>query len=160
MTFFSGHIHNDTTSTTVEVEVLGRNEEDHQVTGDKSGEDTEITPPVAELVAERGVELVANLVGAVLACLGGVVEEITRSTAGEEVAHVRSAFLALWGLELVEFSGCALNGEVVEFGDNHASDEAGEGVEFVEPDAPELGDGGLGDRDTAEEGENDLGQGQ
>jgi hypothetical protein len=64
--------------------------------------------------------------------------------------------LALRGTELVELTALALDFEVVKFGDDHTPDESCEGIEFIEPHAPELRNLGLGDSDTAEEGEDDL----
>ena len=47
----------------------------------------------------------------------------------------------------------------MKFSDDHTTDETCEGVEFVEPDTPELGNLGLGNCDTAEEGEDDDDEG-
>ena len=124
----------------VEVEVLRGDEKNYQVAGNESSEDTQVSPSVAELVSKRSIELVANLVGAVIADVGGVVEEVSGRTAGEEVAHVRSTFLALWGAELVVLARCTFNFEVMKFGNNHAADEARERVELIEPYTPEFGD--------------------
>ena len=124
----------------VEVEVLRGDEKNYQVAGNESSEDTQVSPSVAELVSKRSIELVANLVGAVIADVGGVVEEVSGRTAGEEVAHVRSTFLALWGAELVVLARCTLDFEVMKFGNNHAADEACERVQLIEPHTPELGD--------------------
>lgn len=44
----------------------------------------------------------------------------------------------------------------MKFSNNHTTNQACEGVKLVKPDTPELGDSGLGDGDTAEEGEDDL----
>ena len=137
-------------STTVEVEVAGSNEQDDQVAADERGQDTQIPPSVAEAVLERRVELVANLVRTVLAGAGHVVEEVARGAAGEEVAHVLAAALAFRCLESVVFSRCASDCQIVEFGDHHSANEAGEGVQLVQPHTPELGNLGLGDCDTAE----------
>jgi len=63
------------------------------------------------------------------------------------------------GGEGVEFFGSAHNRQAVKFGRHHAGDEAGEGVELVEPCAPEAGDLGLGNRHAAEEGEDDHDKG-
>lgn len=46
--------------------------------------------------------------------------------------------------------------EAVKLGGDHARNKTSEGVELVQPHAPELGDGGLGDRHTAEQGELDA----
>jgi hypothetical protein len=137
-------------STTVEVEVAGSNEQDDQVATDERGQNTQIPPSVVEAVLERRVEFVANLVSAVLAGTGHVVEQVTGSTVGEEIAHVFAAGLALWCLESVVFSRCASDGQVVKFGDYHSTDQAREWVQLVQPDTPELGNLGLGDCDTAE----------
>lgn len=47
----------------------------------------------------------------------------------------------------------------MEFSDNHASNQSREGIELIQPCAPELGDLGFGDRHTAEEGEGDDDEG-
>jgi hypothetical protein len=141
----------------VEVEVLRRDEKNNQVASNESSEDTQVSPPVAELVSKRSVKLVADLVGAVVADVGGVIKQVPRRAAGEEVAHVCSTVLTLWGAELVELCGCTFDREIMEFGNDHASNEASEGVKLVEPYTPELGDLGLGDGNTTEEGEDDLG---
>ena len=47
----------------------------------------------------------------------------------------------------------------MEFSDDHAADETGEGDELVEPGAPELGHLGFRDCDSAEEGEGDDDEG-
>jgi hypothetical protein len=140
----------NSSSTTVEVEVAGSNEQDDQVAADERGQNTQIPPSVVEAVLERRVELVANLVSAVLAGTGHVVEQVTGSTTGEEIAHVFAAALALWCLESVVFSRCASDGQVVQFGDYHPADQAREWVQLVQPDTPELRNLGLGDCDTAE----------
>lgn len=44
----------------------------------------------------------------------------------------------------------------MKFRNDHTTDQACEWVKLVKPDTPELGDGGLGDRDTAEEREDNL----
>lgn len=124
----------------VEVEVLRGDEKNYQVAGNESSEDTQVSPSVAELVSKRSIELVADLVGAVIADVGGVVEEVSGRTAGEEVAHVRSTFLALWGAELVVLARCTLDFEVMKFSNNHAADEARERVQLIEPYTPEFGD--------------------
>lgn len=72
----------------IEVEVLGRNEENGQVTDDEGDEYTKVPPSVAEIVSKRSVEFIADLVSAVLARIGQVIANVSRSTAGEEVAHV------------------------------------------------------------------------
>jgi hypothetical protein len=140
----------------VEVEVLRRNEKNNQVASNESSEDAQVSPPVAKLVTEGFVKLVANLVGAVVADIGCVIEEVSRRTAGEEIAHVCSTVLTLWGAELIVLAGCAFDREVVEFGNDHAANEACERVKLVKPHTPELGNLGLGNGDTAEKGEDDL----
>jgi hypothetical protein len=137
-------------SSPVEVKVLRRRKQDNQIARNKRSKDTQIPPPIAELVSQRLVELVADLVRAVTAHIGRVVEEVPRRAAREEVAHVLSAGLALGRAKHVEFCRRANDFPVVKFGDDHAADEAREGVQFVEPDAPELGNLRLGDGDTAE----------
>ena len=124
----------------VEVEVLRRNEKNNQVAGNESSENTQVSPSIAELVSKRSIELVADLVGAVIADVGGVIEEVSGRTAGKEVAHVRPTVLTLWGAELVVLARRTFDFEVMEFGDNHAADEARERVKLIEPYTPELGD--------------------
>lgn len=72
----------------VKVEVLGRNEENGQVTDDEGDEDTKVPPSVAEIISKRSVKLIADLVSAVLAHVGQVVANVPRSIASEEIAHV------------------------------------------------------------------------
>lgn len=140
----------------VVVEVFGSNEENNQVTGDEGGEDTEIPPSVAEVVSKRSVELVANLVSAVLAHAGHVVADVAWPTTSEEVAHVGTAGLALWCSESVKLVIGALNHFAVKFRNHHTTNQSSERVELVKPNTPELRDGRLGDGDTAEEREDDL----
>lgn len=60
------------------------------------------------------------------------------------------------GSELVVFGGLTLDTLAVKFRDKHTTNQACERVELVKPDTPELGDGGLGNRDTTKECEDDL----
>lgn len=143
-------------SSSVEVEIFCGHKEDDEVTGNVNNKDAEISPSVVEAVAERVVKLVSDLVCAVLAYTRGVVADVARCTACEEVAHVRAARLALGSLESVELGRGALDRSSVEFSNNHTTNQACKGVKLVQPDTPELGNGGLGDGDTAEEGEDDL----
>ena len=59
----------------------------------------------------------------------------------------------------MEFARCANDLAALELGDDHTANEAGEGVELVEPAAPETGDVGVGDGDAAEKRENDDDEG-
>jgi phage FluMu protein Com len=142
-------------SASVEVEEPRCKEENDQVTCDEGSEDAKIPPSVVELVAKRLEEFITDLVCAVLAHLGGVVQEVAWCTLLEEVGHVLSAVLTIRCAECIEFSLRAANGQVVKFGDDHTANQACEGVEFVQPHTPELGNLGLGNSDTAEESEDD-----
>lgn len=145
----------ETCLTTVEVKEPRSQEQDDQVTSNERSENAQISPPVVEFISERLVELVTNLVCAVFAYVGSVVKNVPRCAAAEEILHVGAAVFTIGCAELVEFARCAFDFAVVEFRDDHAADEACEGVELVEPDTPELGDQGLGDGDTTEQGEDD-----
>lgn len=72
----------------VKVEVLGRNEENGQVTDNEGDKYTKVPPSVAEIVSKRSVKFITDLVSAVLAHIGQVVANVSRSTAREEIAHV------------------------------------------------------------------------
>jgi len=139
----------------VEVEILRRQEQNGQIARDERSKDAQISPPVAKCESERLEELVADFVRAVPAYVGRVVEDVARRAAAEEIRHVVAAVLARGGAELLVFAGRAFDFAAVHFGHDHAANQACEGVELVEPDAPEFGDQGLGDGDTAEEGEDD-----
>jgi len=56
---------------------------------------------------------------------------------------------------VLELCGRAFDGSSVKFCNDHAADEAGEGVELIEPCSPELGDLRFRDGDAAEECESD-----
>jgi hypothetical protein len=140
-------------SSSVEVEVPRREEEDDQVATNKCSENAQVSPPVVERVAKRLVKLIADLVRAVLAHVGCLVKEVPRSTTFEVVGHVSSASLTFGCAEGVEFGRLAANGQAVEFGDDHATNQACEGVELVQPHTPEFGDLRLGNGDTTEESE-------
>jgi hypothetical protein len=142
-------------SSPVEIQEPRRQEQNGQIASNKRSKDAQIPPPILELIPERLIKLVANFVRAVLACTRRVVKKITRRATAEEIGHVLSAVLALGCAELVEFAGLADDGQVVQLGDDHAADQASEGVQLVKPDAPELGDQGLGNGDTAEERKDD-----
>jgi hypothetical protein len=142
-------------SSPVEVKVPRGQEKNDQVAADKRSKDTQVPPPVIERVSKRLVKLVSNLVRAILAYVGRVVQKVTWCTAAKEVGHVVSAVLALRRAERVEFASCALDFAAVKFGDDHTADQTCEGVELVEPDTPEFGNLGLGNGDTAEEREDD-----
>jgi hypothetical protein len=137
----------------VEVKEPCGKEKNDQVAANECSKDTKISPPVIERVSKRLVELVADLVRTVLAYIGRVVQNVTCSTAAEEIGHVVSAVLALRCAECVELASCTFNLTAVKFSDDHTTDQAREGVKLVEPDTPELGNLGLGNGNTTEEGE-------
>ena len=145
--------------TTVEVQETRSNEQDSQVAKDERDKDAKIPPPVAERVSKRVVELVTNLECTVIAQVRSFIEKISRGPAREEVAHVLAAGLTVGSTELIVLGRGTGDRQIVKLGDDHAADEAREGVEFVEPDAPELGDLRLGDRDTAEQCEDNDDEG-
>lgn len=136
--------------TTVEVQVARSQEENDKVGCDEGSEDTQVPPAVAEFISERLEKFVPNLECAVLTHISCIVEEVTWSSAGEEIAHICSAVLARGSSELVEFHWCTLNSLLMEFGNDHTADKTGEGIELVQPSTPEAGDLRLGNRDTAE----------
>lgn len=145
--------------TTVEIQETRSNEQDSQVAKDERDEDAKIPPPVAERVSKWVVKLVTNLERTVIAQVRCFIKKISRGPVREEVAHVIAAGLTVGSAELIELGRGAGDRQIVKLGDDHAADEACEGVEFVEPDAPELGDLRLGDRDTAEQREDDNNEG-
>jgi hypothetical protein len=142
-------------SSPVEVEEARCQEENSQVTDNKRSKDTQISPSIAELIAKRLVEFIADLVCAISAHIGCVIQEVARRTTTKEVGHVVSAVLTLRCAELIELASVALDLAAVKFSDNHTANQACEGVEFVEPDTPKLGNLRLGDSDTTKEGEDD-----
>ena len=100
----------------IEVQISAPQEEQDQVAADKCGKDTQIPPPVIEIVSQWLIELVSNLVGAVLADICCVVDKIASSAAREENIHVLAARLARGRGEGVELRGRADHWAVVEFG--------------------------------------------
>lgn len=69
-----------------------------------------------ETVAQRLVKLVPDLVGAVLADICCVVDEVAGAAVREEGGHVLAAGLARGGGEVVQLGGGAEHGAVVQFG--------------------------------------------
>lgn len=69
-----------------------------------------------EIVSQRLIELIADLVCAVLAHVRCVVDDIAGATAGEEGIHVLTARLAGGRSEGVELRGRADNRAVVQLG--------------------------------------------
>lgn len=112
-----------------------------------------------KVVAEGRVKLVADLVRAVIAGRRVVCAEVARAAGGKEVGHVLAARLAGRRGERVELGRRALDLAAVELGDDHAADEARERVQLVQPRAPEARDLRLGNRDAAEEREDDDDEG-
>lgn len=101
------------------------------------------------------VELVSNLVRAVLARRGRVVDNVTCSAALEEARHVLPACLTRWRTEAVELALGTHHWQIVQFRRDETGDEASEGIELVEPGAPEAWDLWFRDCHTAKEGEDD-----
>lgn len=143
----------------VEVQISRPDEQQDQIAPDEGGQNPKVPPSRVEADAKRRVELVADPVGAVRAVRRRVVLQIPRPAGGEEGGHVLPARLAGGGGEAVELARRADDGHLVQLRGHQAGDEAGEGVELVQPGAPEAGDGGLGDGDAAEEGEDDDDEG-
>lgn len=88
----------------------------------------------------------------------GAVEAVRRRTRilhvpgvrAQEVSHVRPARLAARRIEARELLGVAFDVDVPDDGAEEAADEVVEGVEVVEPVAPEGLHGVVGDDDAAE----------
>ena len=100
----------------IKVQISAAQEEQEQIAADERGKDAQIPPPVIESVSQWLVELVPNLVGAVLADVCCVVDEIAGSAAREEGVHILAARLAGGRGEGVELRGGADHRAVVEFG--------------------------------------------
>jgi hypothetical protein len=127
-------------SSPVEVQKPRRQEQNGQIARNKRSKDAQISPSVAKRKPERLEKLVADLVSAVPAYVGRVVQDVARRATAEEIRHVVAAILALGCAELLEFAGRAFDFAAVQFGNDHATDQACEGVKLVEPDTPEFGD--------------------
>ena len=78
----------------IEVQISAPQEEQDEVAADECGKDTQIPPPVIEAVSQWLIELIPNLVGAVLAEVGCVVDKIAGTAAREEGVHILAARLA------------------------------------------------------------------
>ena len=68
-------------SAAVEVQIPAPQEQQDQVAANECGKDTQIPPPVIEIVSQRLVELVSDFVGAILADVRCVIDKIARSAA-------------------------------------------------------------------------------
>lgn len=143
----------------IKIQIPTPQKQQEEITDDKRRVNAQIPPPVREIQAERARELVPNLVRAVPAHLRRVLREVPGAAGGEEIRHVIPARGAGGGGEGVELGGRADDGAVVQFRDDHAADEAREGVQLVEPAAPEPGDLRRRHGDAAEHGEDDNHEG-
>ena len=139
----------------IKIQIPTPNKQQEQITTNKRRKNPQIPPTVIKTNQQRLKELIANFKRTVLTDIRHVVSDISRAAILKERRHVFATVLVSGGREGVVFEGLADDGLVVEFGDDHGGDETGEGVEFVEPGAPEFGDLGFGDGDAAEEGEDD-----
>lgn len=77
-----------TKSATIEIQVSAPQEQQKQVTGDESGEDAQIAPPVVETQFKGTVELIADLVRTVLAQIGRIVDDVSRTPILKELGHI------------------------------------------------------------------------
>lgn len=127
-------------------------EKENEIASNKGSKDAQIPPPVAEIEAQGAVELVADRVSAVRAIAGGVVDKVSGSHVLEKGLHVVSASLSCWRSEGVQFARSATDRAVVQLGDDHAANQACEGIELVQPGAPETRNLRFGNGDTAEKG--------
>lgn len=129
------------------------NEEKNQVTSNKGSENSQISPPVVKVEAQCRIKLVADGIRAVRAFTSGIVHNVSRSHVRKVALHVITTALAEWCSKGVQLASRASNRTIVQFCDDHTTNHTREGVELVQPSAPEARDLGLWDGDTAEEGE-------
>ena len=113
----------------IEVEETSADEEKNKVRSNKCSKNTQISPAVLEFVAERFVELITDLICAVLAEIGGIIQDVSRGTVRKEIAHVGPTILAVRCIEVIELCGCTLDGSLVELGDDHATDETSKRIQ-------------------------------
>ncbi len=130
-------------------------EQQNQITADESSKDTQIPPVIVETEPQGLIELIPDLVGAILTQIRRVLRQVPRAPVLEERAHIFATSLASRRTKGIELGRGALDGAIVQFRDDHTADETGERVELVEPGAPEGRDLRLRDGDTAKEGEDD-----
>ena len=97
------------------------------------------------------VELVPDLVGAVLTRLGHVVDQVSGSSALEKGLHILSASLITGEFEVVQLRSGAANVATMELSDNHAANETCEWIKLVEPRSLEPWRLRPGDGHTTEE---------
>lgn len=125
-------------------------EKEDQIASNKGNEDAHVPPPVVEGEIEAFIELVSDRESTILACTGGIIDEVSRTTGREEINHVFTTSLASWRVEKVELCSFADNGKIVKFGDDHSADQTSEWIQLVEPSTPEFRNLGLGNCDTTE----------
>ena len=135
------------------------NQQNGNITRHKRGKNTQIPPPIPPIHLHPLQELLSILERAELAVTPRLVDEIPRAARLEEISHILAARLPDGCDEAVQLPRRAFDFPACQFRGGHAADEAGEGVEFVEPGAPEGGHGGGRDGDAAEEGEGDDDEG-
>ena len=131
----------------------------HQITPDKRDQNPQIPPAILKCKIQSVVKLISNFIRAILTHTCRVIHEIPKPAALEERRHIFPTRLAGEGREVLKLHRRAVHGSIVEFGDDHAADEASEGVELVQPSTPEFRDGPFGDGDAAEEREGDDDEG-
>ncbi len=103
-------------SAAVEVQIPTPQEQQDQVAANECGKDTQIPPPVIEIVSQRLVELVSDFIGAILADVRCVIDKIACSAAREESIHILAARLAGRRRKGIELRRGANHGAVVKFG--------------------------------------------
>jgi hypothetical protein len=100
--------------------------------------------------------LTIYLVSTIAACTSRIIHNITSTIINsEEFIHVFPACPSYWCIEVIQLRCSADNRPAVQLCDNHAANEAREGIELEEPGAPERGDLRVRDGDTAEKGKRD-----
>ena len=103
-------------SAAIEVQIPAPQEQQDQVAADECGKDTQIPPPVIEVVSQRLVELISDFIGAILADVRCVIDKISCSAAREESIHVLAARLAGRRSKGIELRRGANHRAVVKFG--------------------------------------------
>ena len=114
----------------IKIQISTTNEQQNQITPDKSRKNPKVSPALVKSDAEGFVELISNAIGAIRTVRSLIVDDISGTTGSEEIGHVFPTGLAEGCGEVVEFTRGTDDGEVVEFVGDEAGDEAGESSEI------------------------------
>lgn len=136
-------------------QVAGSDDDDDEVRAEEREDDEHVAPAMVEADVQRCVEIVANRVLAVLAVVrvARVIEVSARDV--HEVTRPVAASLTRRRREDRKLVGLAPDLETVELSAQRRGEDTREGVELVDPRAPEVDHGRVRDRDTAERREDD-----